>query len=104
MRGVAGLIGQVCALGGWCLMWGISPRKGQWRPRVQEGLLHPPSSCRGSSLQDPMGLPVPPSHSKQQDLRGLSRCTWCREKRALMTPGTPPETTLSPRENGWPYS
>ena len=42
MLGMAGLIGQVCALGGWLLVWGISPRKGQWRPRVQEGLLHPP--------------------------------------------------------------
>ena len=64
MLGVAGLIGQVCALGGWLLVWGISPRKGQWRPRVQEGLLHPPvllprllpagshgSSCPSKSLQ-----------------------------------------------------
>ena len=98
---VTGLARQVCVLKGRCSACGISSREGAVTAEGGGGTVASPwLPIRLPSLLSAGPCGSPCTRSKLWYLKGLSRCTWCRERRAVRTPARRPETAQLPRTGG----
>lgn len=90
MLGVAGLVGQVCALGGWFLVCGVRPRERQWWPRAEGGPLHPPVLLPRLLPAGPCGSPCRCSKSlRAVGLEGPIQVHLVQGVKSLDDPGDP---------------